>query len=366
MNMNTSSADKRRSAIASNVNVPSVATGVSTEAIASGGSVSESPDVAAYGNHRPQAISDDPIDLTPRPPKPTYIPTFRELIAEYKKIAVMERVKSERPSAITVTNAETGVRAVLPEGWMDRPVFDLTRRRIDEYLVRAISKGNSPVTAWSYVLQLRAITARWTRSYYEDIGWLVPKFDLPVCHRKPPRYVRPERNILLRVRAWYESLEERLDDRDWLVGTLMLEFAMRNSDIARLKWNNFRQRDTGVQLCYTPHKTELSSGRVVCWPVHPDLWRKISRVRRKPDQDLVVPAAFEVFRRLNAELRACKIFRGCKALYELRKICIDHIYQRFGSEMASSISGDDIHTVTRYYADPSAANVRGVRIIDLI
>ena len=34
--------------------------------------------------------------------------------------------------------------------------------------------------------------------------------------------------------------------------------------------------------------------------------------------------------------------------------------------MASSISGDDIRTVTRYYADPSAVNVLGVRIVDLL
>ena len=54
------------------------------------------------------------------------------------------------------------------------------------------------------------------------------------------------------------------------------------------------------------------------------------------------------------------------ARYELRKICIDHIYQKFGAEMASSISGDDIRTVMRYYADPSAVNVEGVRVVDLL
>ena len=34
--------------------------------------------------------------------------------------------------------------------------------------------------------------------------------------------------------------------------------------------------------------------------------------------------------------------------------------------MASSISGDDIHTVMRYYADPSAVNVEDVRVVDLL
>ena len=72
-----------------------------------------------------------------------------------------------------------------------------------------------------------------------------------------------------------------------------------------------------------------------------------------------------MFRAINKELRQLG-FSGGKASYELRKICIDHIYQKFGAEMASSISGDDIRTVMRYYADPSAVNVEGVRVVDLL
>ena len=59
-------------------------------------------------------------------------------------------------------------------------------------------------------------------------------------------------------------------------------------------------------------------------------------------------------------------FSGSKGAYELRKICIDHVYQRFGAEMASAISGDDIRTVTRYYADPAAVATVGLRIVDLL
>ena len=47
---------------------------------------------------------------------------------------------------------------------------------------------------------------------------------------------------------------------------------------------------------------------------------------------------------MNRELSSLHIFMGSKASYELRKICIDHIYQNLGAEMASSISGDDIRT----------------------
>ena len=36
------------------------------------------------------------------------------------------------------------------------------------------------------------------------------------------------------------------------------------------------------------------------------------------------------------------------------------------AEMASSISGDDIRTMMRYYADPSQPNIGSVRILDLL
>ena len=59
-------------------------------------------------------------------------------------------------------------------------------------------------------------------------------------------------------------------------------------------------------------------------------------------------------------------FHGSKASYELRKICIDHVYQKYGAEIAVSISGDDIKTITRYYADPAQPNIGTVRIVDLL
>ncbi len=71
------------------------------------------------------------------------------------------------------------------------------------------------------------------------------------------------------------------------------------------------------------------------------------------------------FEQINRDLRALG-FTGHKGAYELRKICIDHVYQKYGAEMAVSISGDDIRTITRYYADPSRPNIGATRIIDLL
>ena len=302
-------------------------------------------------------------------------PTFNQLIQSYLKIAEMERMKSEQPCATTVWNVVNGVRqiirAVAIEG--EEPITSLTRRKIDGFLGESVMQGKKAVTAWSYVLCLRGIAARWTRPYYEDLGYKVVPFDIPVCRRKLGRYVRPDRETLLKVKAWYESLEIKADRREWLAVTMMLEFAMRNGDVGRLRWCDFRIREDSPVLCYTPHKTEQSSGRVVAWPVHPLIWEKISVIRETSSahegthfQGLVVPAAKEVFDRLNKDIRSRHLFQSAKGCYELRKICIDHIYQKFGAEKASAISGDDIRTVTRYYADPSVVTSVGVRIVDLI
>lgn len=316
------------------------------------------------------------------------VPTLAEVMAAYPGIAARERAKCERPCETTVRNVLTGVRAVLDGLGVDAArcrVTDLSRRRIDAFLAGAAARGLASVSMWSYVFSLRALAARWTRPYYEDLGWRVPPFDLPVRRVRVARYQRPDRRLLLRVREWYASLAARTDVRDWVAATLMLEFAMRNGDIRRLKWGCFRERNGGVFLCYMPHKTLLSSGRTVCWPVHPEIWRQLQqcrpaleaaetetssarrgRPRKSQENGLVVPHADEVFRRLNRELRARRLFMAAKACYELRKICVDHVYQRFGAEAASSISGDDIRTVTRYYADPSAVSACGVRVVDLL
>ena len=114
-------------------------------------------------------------------------------------------------------------------------------------------------------------------------------------------------------------------------------------------------------LSYTPHKTELTSGRHVFWPIHPAIWSIIEDFGGMRCFDLTD----EVFIELNRQLRTLGL-RGNKGAYELRKICIDHIYQKFGAEMAVSISGDDIRTISRYYADPAQPNIGTVRIVDLL
>lgn len=303
------------------------------------------------------------------------VPTVQMILGKYAKIAAVERLRQGgRPGEKTVRNAIVNVRRVCELGSipLDEPIATLTRRRLTMILDAARLAGLKPITVWSYLQSLKAVVAHWTRPYYADLKWHIPDIELPSCVRNAPRYVRPDKAVLEKVKAWYASLETRQDAREWVAATLMLEFAMRNGDVERLRWADFRERDGAVSLCYIPHKTSLSSGRRVAWPVHPDIWEKFCAYRRSIQKSrpkyaqLVVPCAADVFSRLNRDLRLQQIFTGVKGCYELRKICIDHIYQKFGAEMASSISGDDIRTMIRYYADPSQPNIGEVRIIDLL
>ena len=311
-------------------------------------------------------------------------PTIQMVLKEYPRLAAIERLRMNgRPGVKTVSNAVVSIRRLCQIGEIstDEPFATFTRKRLLTVLDRARSEGLQPVTIWSYLYALRLVFARWTKPYYADLKWQIPPVELPSCLRQAPRYVRPDSAVLAKVKEWYRSLEGRPDGREWALATLMLEFAMRNGDAASLRWADFRTKGESVFLCYTPHKTSLSSQRRVAWPVHPDIWERFCAYRESGSQrskrggweknaarnaQLVVPCADDVYVRLNRELRSLKIFTGSKACYELRKICIDHVYQKFGAEMASSISGDDIRTMMRYYADPAQPNIGNVRILDLL
>ena len=325
-----------------------------------------------------------------------FVPTIRMILEAYPKIAAVERMWMERPCEKSVASVVSGVRRLCEIGEisLDEPMSVFTRRRLEQVFDASLGSELKHISVWSYLYSLRKLFARWTQRYYADRKWIIPQLEIPSCQRHAPRYIRPDTITLAKVKEWYGDLEKRPDRREWVLATLMLEFAMRNGDVERLRWSDFRPRineniartdsrfsDMRMVLCYTPNKTKLSSGRVVAWPVHPLIWERLCAYhdlgipfnKRKGwgknelrDSQLVVPCARDVYVRLNKELRLRRIFTGPKGCYELRKICIDHIYQKFGAEMASSISGDDIRTVTHYYADPSAVQVEGVRVVDLI
>ena len=290
------------------------------------------------------------------------IPTIEQVMKCYAVVAVTERAKSGRPGVRTVENALAGMRNVCAAGGVatDEPITRLTRKVIDAALAALLARGVSRVTARSYVWQMRSVFARWTLGYYADAGWKIKPLALPNFRAQEPRYRRPSAEQLASVKAWYNGPCQS-NDFLWFATTMMLEFAVRNGDVLRLRQENFVEKGGCRYLSYTPHKTELTSGRRVFWPVHNSIWERIVALGGVA----ALALTDEVFDRINAAMRSMG-FRGSKGAYELRKICIDHIYQKYGAEVATSISGDDIKTISRYYADPAQPNMGSVRVIDLI
>ena len=302
------------------------------------------------------------------------IPTMNKMLKVYLVSASVDRLKCGRPEKSTVKNTLSGYRAFLR--WLnerrenaghdrmsstdDFPLVSIIRSTlIHKYLSDMLKKETKPMTAVSRIYQLRQLFAKWVLPYYEDHGWKIPPFPSFGHRPKAPRYNRPNPATLAKIKKWYVSLKP---GELWFVATMMLEFAMRNGDIMRLRRGNFVERDGRVFLNYTPHKTEHSSGRVVKWPIHPSIWAQMVAIFNGDDLPEIDD---DVFRELNAVMRRFG-FTGTKGAYELRKICVDHVYQRFGAEMAVSISGDDIRTIMYYYADPAQPNIGDLRITDLL
>ena len=298
--------------------------------------------------------------------------TFADLFFAYEKAAKVECTATGSPCVSTVKTNIGTARNILRRCHLseDAPLSGLTRQMLADYVVKRSGAGRPAISIKSDIERLNALFATWTAVYYEYLLDANPehafRFPVPRVKVPPQRYTRPPRERLMAVKAWYVNLgKDALQDEKWLAATLMLEFAMRNGDIRRLKWNNIIEKDGRVFLAYTPHKTELSSGRMVLWPVHDDIWKRLEEAKAQSRSELVLPGAARQIAHITKELR-CMGFDGCKGAYELRKICIDHVYQNYGAEMATSISGDNLKTILRYYADPSALNVMGVRILDLI
>lgn len=323
------------------------------------------------------------------------IPTLNKMVKTYVVSAEVERLKCGRPGKETVSNTLLGVRSF--RRWLnlrrenaglerfsfpiseevevgaedhevplfsdDSPLVSIVKPTlIHKYLSDMLKSGVKPITALSHIEQFRQLFAKWVRPYYEDRGWKIPVFPAIGGHPKPPRYQRPTADQLRKVKDWYSDLECRSGDSTaarhlWFCATMMLEFAMRNSDIMLLRRENFVEYEGRVYLNYTPHKTKHSSGRVVKWPVHNAIWERIKEYSFGYDEGTFVE--------LNRVMRGLG-FTGNKGAYELRKICIDHVYQKYGAEKAVSVSGDNIRTIMYYYADPAQPNIGNIRVTDLM
>ena len=310
--------------------------------------------------------------------------TFKDLFDTYPIIAAKYCVQSGgKCNEERVSNIINGCRMVLqtlhlPETMLYR---DFNYNMLDEFIRIYTEKGRNQLTIWSYCYHIKSLAAAWTKIPYEQQGLLVEKPTLKMPPKGNYRYETKSPELKRKVKELYASLFEK-DPSVWFFMTMMLMFAMRNGDVKRLTWDNFIETPHGVFLKYTPHKTRLTSARKVTWPIPQPIWEQILKYKENFPKKMFNDSAqgtlsskyrdergrlnsvFAVEKRLNGYMRGLG-FTGSKGAYELRKLCADTMYSKFGHEMASSITGDDIRTITHYYADPGAVS-KVVNIADML
>lgn len=286
------------------------------------------------------------------------VPSLDELAMIYEEVAGIEFELNGTPRPSSVEVVLRSFRLVCRGCGLRgcEPVTALDRAHLDAYVAAALAKGIKPVSVFAHLSHVRGVFARWALERYRARGLVVAVPDLPRRRGRAEEkvYVRPPAALRERTLAWYRELEAK-EPQVWVAASLMLQFGMRNGDAGRLTWEAFAPEGGRVVLSYKPQKTSVSSGRRVRCVMSAAFFERLRAAAGTGRHVVEDPVA--VFARINAEMRALGWVppEFTKGAYELRKMCIDRIYREFGAEAAVQVSGDDIRTVCRYYADPSRA-----------
>lgn len=291
------------------------------------------------------------------------IPSIREFIATYERIA-SERSRDpnyRKPSLRAIETAVKNFGYCVKESGLDwnSPCSELMSPDMVRRIFDRLAKRVSGITAWSYIASLKSVTALWSRPKYRDLGYLVEPPQMPDVGnvKRAPEYKMLSPEMKARIEVWYAGLAKEEDKRLYLAASIVAQLAVRPNDVARLTAENFVKYpdDPHVHLVYRPHKTLESSNRRVDWPISAALWEQICAVAgdRLREGKTIIEAPRSVFDRLNQSMRkACGMEDWNKAVYELRKLCVDTVRREHGVDAAVALSGDRRETIDRYYSDP--------------
>ena len=306
-------------------------------------------------------------------------PTLGQLIEVYRKAAEAEYAANSKPRPATV-DINVGSIKLIAKGCgvdLNDRIDKLTPEVIQNYIdTRCDGSERSRRSAWSAIAHAKSLFSKWALVRYDGL-----KIRIPDCCTKWPEqpktglileYERPAKDLREKTIKWYNGLEEK-NPTMWAAVTLMVQFAMRPVDAAELRWDAFQRDGECWVLKYVPSKTKGRTlrPRPVLWPVTDDLY---NRLRKAGGEEYIVNHPLPYLRYayyirfINAEMRKLGWHREKyrKACYELRKLCVDAIYHNLGAEKASQISGDNIQTVIKYYADRNRCGFEGVDVSKMI
>lgn len=305
--------------------------------------------------------------------------TIKDFLEEYKKAAKSQYASHGAPRPATVDiNAGALLIIIKAAGLTEVDRVDrIDRNTVQKYVDARCGEGSdrARISAWSTIAHARSCFARWALDKYQQAGLKIPpstNWPMPPKNKLLLAYERPPAELTDKTMAWYNALETS-NPPMWAAVTLMLQLAMRPISAANITWENFQKINDRWVVRYIPSKTEgrTKRPRPVIWPLHGDLYERLRKaagpVHLVKGANLYQRYAFYV-REINKELRAIGWDRSRwqKACYELRKLCVDTVFNSMGAERASQISGDNISTVLNYYADPNKSGFDGINISKII
>lgn len=305
------------------------------------------------------------------------VPTFQELIDLYEKFAPLEYAKSNRPGPHAQETAVKFFKYLVEKTGhsLTEKCSTLTTGAIDNAIAEWLKEGKAKATARSYAASAWSLTSRWALPKYEEAGFSVKPYEIPMMKNlKAPRYVKPSDETIAKMDELYDSLwHEKMTQRDyklWFFATMVFKFEMRPIDTSMMTRKNFPEHGGLHYLSYDPNKLKNSSGVHVNWPIHPDYWKKLEKCfdeLERGSEDLIIGENRKYQEQFNRMIlqKIPELQEREKLCYEFRKLDMHRTFHKFGAEKASAKSGDDIKTITYYYADISWVDVSKINIDDL-
>lgn len=298
--------------------------------------------------------------------------SWKELMDVYPEIARLHRPEAGgRPSKATTEDNVRRMDTLLRQMRISTgDLMDVATPKLLREWLASRQDGLDPKeaardrrSANTLVRMASSCWADWTREYYRERGIIIPvclerwpSIDAPL-----PIYVLPPLELRRATAAMGEALLEE-DPAAYLAYATMRLHGMRPGDAIRSRWDWYQRMDSGsFQLRWQPTKTARGEGgRWVDQTVSGAMWTRLDGCRRRVCSvgEFVIPGSDtdrqNAMLRVNARMRRIG-WKTNKVGYELRKLFISEVYNRYGLSVASAYSGDQPTTIQIYYAacDPA-------------
>ncbi len=296
-------------------------------------------------------------------------PTIAELVDMYEKIATARfyNPNYHKPNLRSINTAVKNYQYCVEMSGLrpSDPYTKLINRDMMRQLFRKFTEaGKRGVSAWSYVMSLKSVTANWALDLYADNGYTVESTRLPDMGkaRLSPNYQELPAKLDAAITNWIEMMKQNAPKEYVFYIVCMDKLAMRPNDIGQLTAANFIIDNGHHRLRYTPAKTRESSGRVVDMEIKDELWQELYELTRTRYDagELLLPNWTHVSNMVNSSMRICCNMpksQFTKASYELRKRCLHRVMKNQGLEQSSRLAGDELKTVAKFYTDPYRGQV---------